>query len=373
MALFPIYLVGSFPKPSYLKIPSWFDANTYLFSAQQYTDYLNKFKQSKQGQLSLQKAFDEVITEQIDLGCDIITDGEIDRENYIWHFCRYCLNGFDFNHPQKITARNGATSMFAPRIISKITLNEEALDFMGDQWLKLQQRHDAKPIKIAIPGAMTIMDTTYNEYYAHDTNQLLFDLAKCINEYIVNLTTKFKVKYIQIDEPLFTRKPEMAKNIGFQTMKVCWQNVPDDVYKCVHLCCGYTNEVDNVEYKKAGNHAYVRLMEYGMDSFLADECGVNGISIEDAHDRVPMVFFKLVKKLDVILGVIKVCQTDMISKKEIVQRVNDIVKFGEMKPTKLWLAPDCGLAMLPIDAVRNKMKTLYDARNELRSQYQAKL
>eukprot|EP01083_Nonionella_stella_P051943 137986_1 len=182
-SLFPIYLVGSFPKPSYLKIPSWFDSTQYGWSAHHYTKFVNKLKQSKQSQLSLEKAFAEVIAAQINAGCDIVTDGEIDRENYIWHFCRYCLNGFDL----------------------------------------LQQKLNSKQIKIAIPGPMTIMDSTHNEYYAN-VHQLLFDLANCINQYILNLSENFAVKYIQIDEPIFSRKPDMAKKVGFKAMKMCWQN-----------------------------------------------------------------------------------------------------------------------------------------------------
>ena len=83
MQLFPIYFVGSFPKPSYLKLPSWFDTTMKGFSAKQYSDYL-KHQNSPQNQKELQRAFKDVISEQVKLGGDIITDGEIDRENYIW-------------------------------------------------------------------------------------------------------------------------------------------------------------------------------------------------------------------------------------------------------------------------------------------------
>ena len=34
----------------------------------------------------IEKAECEVIQEQIDLGIDVITDGELRRENYIWYF-----------------------------------------------------------------------------------------------------------------------------------------------------------------------------------------------------------------------------------------------------------------------------------------------
>eukprot|EP01084_Bolivina_argentea_P253606 426083_1 len=372
MSLFPIVLVGSFPKPKYLKIPSWFDGSQFGYSAQLYSNYMKQHNNA-QHQESLQKAFNEVIQEQINLGGDIITDGEIDRENYIWHFCRHCLNGFDFKNLKKVVSRNGVSCVVAPQITEKISLKSDALDLMANQWTQLQ-KHCRKPIKIQIPGPMTIMDSTYNEYYNNNKEELLFDLSDCINKYILYLTNNTDLKFIQIDEPVFTRKPEMAKDIGFKAMKKCLENVPKYVYKSVHICCGYFDEVDT-KYEKADNHSYVKLVQYGMDSFLYDECGINGITIEDAHSRVPMKFFKLINKLDIILGVVKVCETRVISNStnEIVDRVHDIIKFGKIKPKKLLLAPDCGLAMLPLDVVRKKMKSLLVARDILRSHYQSKL
>ncbi len=103
---------------------------------------------------TLQKAFNEVIEEQIKLGCDIITDGEIDRENYIWHFCRYCLNGFDFQNLKKVVSRNGATFMITPQIVDKVSLKSDVLDSMANQWKQLQN-NCTKPIKIAIPGILS--------------------------------------------------------------------------------------------------------------------------------------------------------------------------------------------------------------------------
>ena len=76
--------------------------------------------------------------------------------------------------------------MVMPRITDKVSLKKEGLDLYGAQWSRLQKDCD-KAIKIAIPGPMTIMDSTCNEYYKDDIKGLLFDLADCINAYILNL------------------------------------------------------------------------------------------------------------------------------------------------------------------------------------------
>ena len=238
---------------------------------------------SEKNQLLLKNAFKDVIKEQISLGGDIITDGEIDRENYIWNFCRFHLNGFDFDHLKRVEARNGATFMIMPQITNKVTLKKEAMDLMSQQWSELQKL-SSKPLKIAIPGPMTIMDSTHNEYYKNNSDALLADLAQCINTFLVHLSNKCEVKYIQIDEPIWARKCEEANRIGFKVMQKCWENIPTHIYKAIHICCGYANELD-IKYQKADNHSYVKLLKYGMDRHLVDNCGVNGITIEDAHHR----------------------------------------------------------------------------------------
>ena len=42
------------------------------------------------------KAIKEVIQDQIECGIDIVTDGEVRRENYIHYHCRH-IQGIDFN------------------------------------------------------------------------------------------------------------------------------------------------------------------------------------------------------------------------------------------------------------------------------------
>ena len=102
MHLFPCYFVGSFPKPSYLKIPSWFDTEKKGFSAQKYSDYMRQHNSPK-NQETLNRAFRSVIAEQVDLGGDIITDGEIDRYGNAHLFLAHALHRRVQSKTEKIT------------------------------------------------------------------------------------------------------------------------------------------------------------------------------------------------------------------------------------------------------------------------------
>ena len=57
------------------------------------------------------KARYDVIKKQVDLGLDVVTDGEIERENYIFHFVRN-LKGIDMETVTTKTIRDGKRRIF---------------------------------------------------------------------------------------------------------------------------------------------------------------------------------------------------------------------------------------------------------------------
>ena len=75
------------------------------------------------------------------------------------------------------------------------------------------QELSSVPLKVTLPGPMTIGDTSHNEYYKN-VNDLYWDLSCCISEEIKLLSEKV-VKYIQIDEHVWGRYHEEARDIGF--------------------------------------------------------------------------------------------------------------------------------------------------------------
>ena len=88
-------VIGSYPKPEYLKINDWFKTSTTGCYSKTVTKYL-KNENLDDLEEKFDRAADEVINELVHLGIDIITDGEIRRENYIHTFCRSIIN-IDFN------------------------------------------------------------------------------------------------------------------------------------------------------------------------------------------------------------------------------------------------------------------------------------
>ena len=49
----------------------------------------------------------------------------------------------------------------------------------------------------------------------------------------------FKLTLSQVDEPTMARCTGEALDHGIDNAAACFEGVPDDVQKCLHVCCGY--------------------------------------------------------------------------------------------------------------------------------------
>ena len=89
------------------------------------------------------KAAKQVIQDQEECGIDIITDGEVRRENYIHYHCRH-LEGVDFETLTEKVARTGNYKCWLPTITNQVKAKEE---FLVKEW-KNNQALTSTPIKV---------------------------------------------------------------------------------------------------------------------------------------------------------------------------------------------------------------------------------
>ena len=104
-------MIGSWPKPSWLSsgdhdLSGWAVDREWRFRGEE----LRK----KQGE-----ATEWALRQQEESGVDIVSDGEIHRDNYVYYYCQH-LDGFDAERRARITGRSGAWSWVAPMITGPI-------------------------------------------------------------------------------------------------------------------------------------------------------------------------------------------------------------------------------------------------------------
>ena len=338
-------VIGAYPKPSFLKITDWFNASGGTDTANPtkfYEEEINRMG-SEANEIFI-KAAKQVILDQEECGIDILTDGEVRRENYIHYHCRH-LEGIDFDTLTEKVARTGNYKCWLPTITNKIKAKEE---FLVCEW-KQNQSLTSKPVKITLPGPMTITDTIANTYYKSD-EEMGNDLAIAINTEIKRLVDA-GCKYIQVDEPLFARKPENALAFGIENLEKCFEGINQkDVEKITHICCGYPDKLDAVNYPKAPLDSYKKIAQ-SLDNSIIDS-----VSIEDAHRYNDLTLLKDYKQTKVIFGLIKIASSRIETIEEIESRIQEALKF--ISKEQLIAAPDCGLGHLSRELAMEKLKIM---------------
>jgi len=338
-------VIGAYPKPDYLKITDWFNAKGGTDTATPTKFYEDEIKKMGADAESIfDKAAKEVIKDQLDCGIDIITDGEIKRENYIHYHCRH-LNGVDFNTLTEKVARTGNYKCWLPTITNKISAADP---FLVDEW-KSNQSLSNKPVKVTIPGPMTITDTIANTHYTSD-EEMGYDLAIAINTEIKRLVDA-GCTYIQVDEPLFARKPNNALAFGIKNLEKCFEGInQNNVEKITHICCGYPDKIDSVNYPKAPLDSYKKIAK------ALDSSKIDSVSLEDAHRYNDLSLLKNYKNTKIIFGVIKIASSKIETVEEIENRMKETLKF--ISKEQLIVAPDCGLGHLSRELAIKKLKIM---------------
>ncbi len=123
--------IGSFPKPTYVPTPDWFRMGNTTDErvVNAYSDYLRTF--DTEMEKVLDRAVQEIVKAQVEVGIDIPTDGEVRREHYINYHCRH-VDGVDFERLTKRSMRDGGWVARVPTIRSKFQAREPFLvrDFL---------------------------------------------------------------------------------------------------------------------------------------------------------------------------------------------------------------------------------------------------
>ncbi len=342
--------IGSYPKPDDLPVVDWFQADRGLTDGggdvtRHYSQVMANADAATEAKLVA--ATRAAVDDQVACGIDIPTDGEQRRENYIHYHCRH-LGGFDFENLTSRVLRDGAYSADLPTITGRIA--PRGNHFLTSDF-EIASRFTDRPVKITVPGPLTIMDTTANAHYAEEKS-LAADLADALN-FEIRALAAAGCRHIQVDEPLFARNVDGALDYGMECLDRCFHRVPDGVTRIMHMCCGYPEHLDDRDYHKADPQSYDRL------AAAVDAASVDQISIEDAHRHNDLALLEKFQRSTVILGVVAIAESRVEPVDEIVARLT--AALDHIDPDRLVAAPDCGLAMLGRDLAMTKLTSLCEA------------
>ena len=326
--------IGSFPRPQWL-------AKTHVTRAAFVVPPEN-----------MQEACDDatvlVLRHQEKLGLDLVTDGEQRREGFIFHIAGQ-WDGVDTkNLANKERYRNRVMNQMVPRIVGKVTRRSPA----AVEDTRFAKAHTDRPLKMQVPGPMTVVDSTLNESYK-DEAELAFDVAVALNQELLEIQAA-GCDVIQIDEPAMTRYHDKLRDYGARALDRCLEGIK--IPTLVHLCYGYPGLGRPLQYEYKYSGALPELMK----------TRISGFTVEFGRSQFDPEVLKACGDRIVMFGCIDPGASPAPSVDSVKLRVAGVLEH--LSPAQVWLAPDCGLMTIGRELATQKLKVMVDAAKSLRGQ-----
>ena len=335
--LLPTTLVGSLPRPAWLATPENVRPDWRL-----------------EGDLLREGQDDAVLLAlqlQDEVGLDVVTDGEQRRRHYIDSFCAE-LGGFDYGSLVERRTRGDRYSARVPTVASPV---ERVRPILLDA-LRFAQAHTTRPVKVTIPGPMTIADTAHDAYYG-DERAFAAAIGAAINAEARELAAA-GAAVIQIDEPTFNVYLDKAEAWGIELLDLCLDGVT--CRTAVHVCYGYgTAAVLAWKQQNEDWGQYRRLLP------LLRQSRVQQVSLEFAASGVDPAVLAEAGDKDVLYGCVDVSPAPPEPPAVIADRIRAALRH--VPPERLYPCTDCGMAPLPRTIARGKLESLAAAAREVRA------
>lgn len=326
--LLPTATVGSLPKPSWLAQPEtlWSPWNLQ-------GDALAEGKQD---------ALRIAAHEQARRGIDIISDGEQTRQHFVTTFIEH-LSGVDFERRETVRIRNRYDAS-VPTVMGAVS--RDASVFVEDARF-LRQQTD-QPIKWALPGPMTMIDTLADRHYK-SREKLAWEFATILNEEAKELEAA-GVDIIQFDEPAFNVFFDDVRDWGIAALERAAEGLRAET--AVHICYGYGIKA-NTDWKATLGSEWRQYEEFFP---LLQQSSIDIVSLECHNSHVPLDLIELIRGKKVMVGAIDVANETIETPEEVAATLRAALQFVDAD--KLIPSTNCGMAPFPRDVALAKLSAL---------------
>ncbi|PVZ72024.1 methionine synthase [Pelagibaculum spongiae] len=326
--ILPISTAGSLPKPSWLAEPEklW-----------------SPWKLQDQALIDGKKdALRVALQEQNLAGVDIVSDGEQTRQHFVTTFIEH-LDGVDFEKRKTVKIRDRYDAS-VPTVVGPISRPHPV--FVEDARF-LREQTD-QPIKWALPGPMTMVDTLYDDHYKN-RKTLAWEFAKALNQEAKELEAA-GVDIIQFDEPAFNVFFDEVNEWGIACLERAIEGLQCETV--VHICYGYGIQA-NTDWKKTLGSEW---RQYEEVFPKLQQSNIDIISLECHNSQVPIELLELIRGKKVMVGAIDVASDTIETAEEVAATLREALKYVDAD--KLYPCTNCGMAPLSRSVARGKLNAL---------------
>jgi 5-methyltetrahydropteroyltriglutamate--homocysteine methyltransferase len=326
--ILPTSTAGSLPKPSWLAQPET------LWSPWKLQG--EELIEGKQDALRLS------LNDQLQAGIDIVSDGEQTRQHFVTTFIEH-LDGVDFAERKTIKIRDRYDAS-VPTVVGAVTRSRPV--FVEDA--KFLRQQTTQPIKWALPGPMTMIDTLYDDHYK-SREKLAWEFAKILNQEAKELEAA-GVDIIQFDEPAFNVFFDEVNDWGVATLERAIEGLQCET--AVHICYGYGIKA-NTDWKQTLGSEW-RQYENAFPKLQRSNLDI--ISLECHNSHVPMDLIELIRGKKVMVGAIDVANNTIETPRDVAATLRKAIRFVDAD--KLYPSTNCGMAPLSRRVAKGKLHAL---------------
>lgn len=289
------------------------------------------------------------VHDQVRAGIDVVSDGELRRSSYITYITSR-LDGFDYETLAKKWTRNKRRLAEVGRCIGPVRrsgsiLKEDAAFMLAETDL---------PVKITMPGPMTVVDSTADEHYG-DEATMAMEVAAALNEEARELDA-LGVAVIQFDEPVFSRYPDKVKEWGITALDRCLEGV-NTAKTAAHIC--YSYPMPGVP--RPIMDTYPVILE------ALEGSKIDQLALEFEASKLDPALLRLCPSKTVMFGCIDNGIDEIETPEQVAGKLLAAAKY--LPADQIQAAPDCGLVPLSLDIARAKLRAMAEGAQLARERH----
>src|SRR3989338_444842 len=310
----PVSSVGSFPKPAVLK-----NARAQFERKEITRERLTEIER---------ETTKDWIKFQEEIGVDVLVGGDM-----VAYFAEN-LAGFE----EGGFVRSYCNRYYRKPIITGEVKWEKPLTV---DWWKYAQSLTKKPVKGMLTGPYTIMDWSFNEYYAN-RRETAIALSQVVRAEVIALINA-GATIIQIDEPACSVRTDELPLV-IESMDAVTKGLR--AYFLTHICYGTFSKI------------YPKMLDIPVDNF--------DLEMSNSDNDLLKCFKKSPFTKDLSAGVVDVHSHLLESREDVKRRIQEIAEFVPVN--QLWIDPDCGLKTRSVKEAKEKLKVITDTVKALRKE-----
>jgi 5-methyltetrahydropteroyltriglutamate--homocysteine methyltransferase len=310
------------------------------------------------GPVDLQEAYDDAvriaIRDQVEAGVDVISDGEMRRVTFIRGFYDRLVGIRPLAIPRRLGPSNYDTHC-PYEVVGRV----EAPQGLGivDEF-RFARPHTDHPMRVAVPGPMTLLMPLRRGAPYADEDTLIADLVAIVNREMRALAAA-GCDFIQVDEPNYVMgagKHRLVKGDARPMVEALQAAVAGVQAKlALHVCFGNAHN-NSFATPRRYRSLFPAILDAPVSQFLFEYANREMSEIE--------LWGEFPSDKEVAVGVIDVKAFRVETPEEVAARARVALKY--IAPERLWLVPDCGLWETPRWVGISKLRSMVEGAHTLR-------